>query len=128
MAERMTMEHIKLLLEDDYDPINGHLEIIARFYTGGPLELIIKMHHPVELSREITVENYNPSQRELDLLYGGYAPRKVELEQIVAGLLGSHSGVREVAEIARELTAFFEALEKSRLSPKLLEHISRALS
>ena len=120
MAERMTMEHIKSLLDDDYDPINGHLEIIARFYTGGPLELIIKMHHPVELSREITVENYNPSQRELDLLYGGYAPKKVELEWIVAGP-GPHSG-------KRELTILFEVSEKSRLSTELLGHISWELS
>ena len=120
MAERMIMEHIKLLLEDDYDPTKRYLKIFARFYTGGPLELIIKMHHPVELSREITVENHNPSQRELDLLYGGYAPKKVELEQIVAATK-IYSGVREIR-------VFFEALEKSRLSIELLEHISREFS
>ena len=120
MAEQMTIDHLELLLDDDYDPINGHLEIIARFYTGGPLELIIKMHHPVELSREITVENYNPSQRDLDLLYGGYAPKKVELEQIVAATK-IYSGVREIL-------VFLEASEKSRLSIELLEHISREFS
>ena len=120
MAEQMTVDHLELLLDDDYDPINGHLEIIARFYTGGSLELIIKMHHPVELSKEITVENYNPSQRELDLLYGGYAQKKVELEQIVAATK-IYSGVREIR-------VFLEASEKSRLSIELLEHISREFS
>ena len=44
MSERMTMQHIKSLLEDDYDPTKRYLEISARFYTGEPLELIIRMH------------------------------------------------------------------------------------
>ncbi len=120
MSERMTMKHIQSLLEDDYDPTKRYLEILARSYTGGPLELIIRMHSPVELSREFMIYDYDPPQSDLDLLYGGYAPKEVELEQIVAGP-GPYSG-------KRELMILFEASEKSRLSIELLGHISREFS